>query len=356
MADPQSIEQRAKSVPFVGWSYAAANFRRLAATYAPGKLPVLILGPIGVGKETMAKAWQHVAGPSNATLPIVDLDSFTNIRRANIPDSCIATSSSPLPSNMPALDLNVARSDYQHHYRSDEENHLPKEIVSPFKLKLYMCPLELRKADILALLHYFNRVKLPKLFGGSYQSINPKLLADMLWHQTWPENALDLWRTVRTTVAKDSQSHGNWEGAKDFGELQFNKDIQVATRSDEAILFNEVARFDDLLSVAVQLYWLYLASSAGDDNEYDYPMFESSDVVWPEWPEFSREKWYGNCPNADDFRHLKIEEFARILIDHFWPRNDGRQIGKENRGRMRLPEKMEFRFRFICVLAGGFCC
>ena len=85
-----------KPIPFVGWSSAASRFREVVASHAPGgKNRVLLLGPTGVGKKTMAKVWQKVAGNEGSKIPIVNLDSKG--AATTIPDPCIAISTLPLP-------------------------------------------------------------------------------------------------------------------------------------------------------------------------------------------------------------------------------------------------------------------
>jgi DNA-binding NtrC family response regulator len=186
MSDPESIEQAASKVPFVGWSHAAAKFREMAAKHAPGgKKSVLLLGPKGVGKKAMARAWQYAAG-GDAKLPIIDLDS----KDAVIKHPCVATSRRAVPRNTHGIQLYLGEN-YHSEQNGTSDDTLDEDVVEQFSLQFFLTPLRKRPADVLALLHYFNQYYLPTKSLRPYETISRKFLEEICC-AGWGANALEL--------------------------------------------------------------------------------------------------------------------------------------------------------------------
>lgn len=308
-----------KQIPFVGWSYASARFRALAATHAPRRqASVLILGPAGVGKKAMAQAWQKAAGDS-AKLPIVDLNAADEA----VPHPCIATSNKALPEGLPVLDLGEGTA-----YKEPtagiclvKEGRIASELASKFALRVYLGPLTFRPFDILALLYYFNRHTLPKQMGCSYQSINPQLLQFMIFRAEWIANAREVLDYLTISAVNDTQRA--CKGSSGLGELRFNSDMfPEESEWDEwermTTLFGEEGvHFDELPSIAIQLYWLMCAREVGSKEIVgDYPKVHlSTRHTKPEG--FIRGEWIKGCPAVDAFRQMTVEQYVDILERRF---------------------------------------
>ncbi len=197
MADSQSTEQAAKAVPFVGWSHAAANFRQLASMNAPaGMASVLILGPTGVGKKTMAKVWQHLASQNGQTLPIINLDND----RTKIPRRCIGISTRGLPENATCLHLD--KGEYRPLTPDGAAGVISETDALRFPLKIYNLPLRFRRVDILALLEFFILHTLPKLAKCTYSSVCWRF-DHTIRNGEWDGNAQELLNILVAAVNRD---------------------------------------------------------------------------------------------------------------------------------------------------------
>jgi len=220
MAETRSTTRPAESVPFIGWSTAAARFRKIALQLAPGgKCSVLFVGQPGVGKKAMAGVWNHLSG-QGAKLPIINLDS----RREPIPHPCIAYSERPLPENASCTNLSggpVPASPAG----SEESNAIPQRKAASFQHHFYVPPLADRPADTLAILHYLNVYLLPKVFGASYERISEVALGGLLASE-WSDNILGLRNSVLASADRDHRKR------VDIGESATSEPVNLGTLED----------------------------------------------------------------------------------------------------------------------------
>ena len=179
-------------VPFIGWSKAAEEFRTRAAELAPGgAVRPLIIGDPGIGKRTMARAWQFVAG-STARMCIEDLEE----RSLTLPKRCIGVSVCRPPRGRYCFLLGSgvggdAPEPGPGAIRLDDET------MQWFELSMYMPPVHPdRPIDVLAFLDYWDRARCPRV-GIRYSGIESALLHRMLFGTGWPANLDSIYRLLR---------------------------------------------------------------------------------------------------------------------------------------------------------------
>ncbi len=336
MADNPAITPDAhlpKPIPFVGWSQAAANFRQRAAKFAPGgKLRVLLLGPTGVGKKTMARVWQKLAG--SPTLPIVPLDAG----RATLPNHCIAISTRPLSRNTKCWHLGSG--DYQFYPKgyTDAET-IPDERANQFprQLRLFMPPLRERPADILALLLFFNRYVLRARIRGSYESISQQLL-DVMLTNPWPANAQEVLKFLDDSARLDVRRiiKPKESPAINLGNLRasLNQDIfplwnefNTQPRRQKKIM-SKVLEAIDRGDLPDTMYWRKYekmgVSNSGKITRWAM-LSDEPVIIFSELAEIAVRSYYEKClpllappllsrdkavPSAGAFRQLTIEQFV----------------------------------------------
>lgn len=188
-------------VPFIGWSRTSHNFRTLAARLAPGgNIAPLFVGEPGVGKRTMARVWQHLAG-GEVAFPIVDLDR----NPGDLPGRWIGHSSrlpgrgtrcyllgSGCPGGMP--DSGTAGPV------------LPAHLMGRFDVVIHVPPIRgHREVDVLAYLDLCARVRFPAA-GYPFQRIEMGLLRRMLLGRDWPGNFSELGRFVESTARNNASA------------------------------------------------------------------------------------------------------------------------------------------------------
>jgi hypothetical protein len=200
------------TVPFIGWSLAAQEFRRIVQKHAKKPVSVLIVGEHGVGKRTMAAVWRHVSGRNKKELPLVDLDAPPS----TLPSPCIAVSTRP-PASGREIPVGRAaprgtREALLLHLDTGRiapvppeecgSSCLPDGQASQFKPRLYMPPLRRRQLDILAVLHFFGlRVLRPRI-----KAVSSALIHRLLLDSSWPGNVRSLldYFCYRAAVAGES--------------------------------------------------------------------------------------------------------------------------------------------------------
>ncbi|MDY3555979.1 sigma 54-interacting transcriptional regulator [Gemmata sp. JC717] len=202
-----------RNIPFIGWSVAAQNFRRVVEERAAKPISVLIVGEAGVGKHLMASVWQAISRAGKDKLPIIELDTGV----ASLPPRCIAISTRPPAHNRTGpkgrggslITLNAPW-----HLGEDcyapippgecETDPLPDSVSSRFSLKLYMPPLQSRLIDILAVLHALAE-HAPAADRGFVSS---SLIHRLFWHSRWVGNVAQLIDYLRARIADVSVAEG----------------------------------------------------------------------------------------------------------------------------------------------------
>jgi hypothetical protein len=190
------------TVPFIGWSLAAQEFRRIAEEQAKKPVSVLLLGERGVGKHTMARVWQHVAGATEKELPLVELDSPL----ASLPPRCIGISTRPTSSRRKWRAGEVEpwhlgkdkKAPIPATERKGKGKPLPDDLVAPFMVRLYMPPLAQRQIDILALLYFFCSTFQN---GGCLQLVSSTLIHRLMLDVSWRGNARQLIAYLRSRAS-----------------------------------------------------------------------------------------------------------------------------------------------------------
>jgi hypothetical protein len=184
------------TIPFIGWSLAAQEFRQRAAEDAQKPISVLLLGERGVGKQTMARVWRYLAGATEKELPPVDLDNPPS----SLPPRCIAISTRPTSSSRSVppgkrFKWRAAEVEPQHLGLArrapipDTEcqgEPLPDGLAARFMVRLYMPPLCQRQIDVLALLYFFCSTFQK---GGCLQLVSSTLIHRLMLDVSWWGNA-----------------------------------------------------------------------------------------------------------------------------------------------------------------------
>jgi hypothetical protein len=195
------------NIPYVGWSVAAQNFRRLVAERASDPISVLIVGEPGVGKRLMARVWQKLSRAGVKKCPIVDLDA----EGPSLPSRCIAHTTRPPEHKRAAYQSNGRGSPVPHnapwHLGHDrfaaippgecEAPPLPASLLSAFNLVLYMPPLRERMIDVLAVLHALAM----QAASADRGQVSAVLIHRLLTHSRWEGNVAQLIGYLRARIA-----------------------------------------------------------------------------------------------------------------------------------------------------------
>jgi hypothetical protein len=212
----------ASKVPFLGWSTAAQEFRIKAAEFAPaGIMRPLIIGDPGVGKKTMARAWQYVIDPG-VRMPIEVLEELS----VKVPERFIGLTVCRPCRGRSCFLLGSGR-------RGDVPEPQPGKIrlddamMQRFELPLYMPPIHPhRPVDVLAFLDYWNRARSPRV-GIRYQAIEASLLRRMLFGGDWPGNFESIYGQLRILNHLNRPSSGDLPENRDEDPGEEDKDAEI---------------------------------------------------------------------------------------------------------------------------------
>lgn len=194
-----SPPQTKPTVPFVGWSCAAENFRRYSTEHAPQGKSVLMLGVYGVGKRYMALAWQHARELD--PLPIIDLDDKNTYNMTTLRRPCIAVSQRPLPKGVPFTDLSTGSLTALTQDVPGQDT-IDESFAQLFPHRIYMPRLDQRKGDSICLLHFYNRFILPAVTGYTYESMSGEVWGAFVRSQ-WHNNARELLGSLLAAAERD---------------------------------------------------------------------------------------------------------------------------------------------------------
>ncbi|MFO0892839.1 MAG: hypothetical protein U0790_27320 [Isosphaeraceae bacterium] len=305
-------------VPFLGWSRAAHEFRRLAARLAPtGSFRPLIIGESGVGKRTMACVWRRVSGQSPEERPIIDLDTWGDA----VPFECIAVTARRPP---PGRDC----------WRLDEgawgeaggRGDLPAELMQRFSIPIYMPPLHgCRQIDALAYLDFCTRARFPR-HRIEYRRIAADLIEGILFGSDWPANLAGLARSLRNLSYADGGrlSPADHRGGSDppgdtlrdrWPELRWFGSRGVGSDNSGLVAWacgGEEVAAESVPDVAVRLYTRLAQSRVAEHSGREAEGMHRS----PGTPKVSTDLPPPDL-TAREFLELSEEQFARrYLIAH----------------------------------------
>ena len=220
---PKSLTPQ--EIPFVGWSRAACEYRQQAARFAPsGSVRPLIIGEPGVGRKTMARAWQVATG-RGAESRIEDLDW----RSVGLPTCFIGVTTFRPPKGRYCVLLGRgARGEVPGPGPGSDTDglRLEDEIMQLFGLPLFMPPISSgREIDVLAFLDYWNRARSPYV-GIRYRKISLALLRRLALMGPWPANLEGVYRHLRML------NHLNRPAASDGDALATMLELEILRERD----------------------------------------------------------------------------------------------------------------------------
>ena len=199
--------------PYVGWSRASHQFRRLAEDgHFGGSL--LIVGEPGIHCRWMAEAYRRFIHERKDALPIEQIDERTR----RVPTTVIGISNNPIASGrvVPpgrAVPRKVAEL-LPLHLDTGKRSAIPVEeclgqplsdhVVGQFRAKVYIPPLRRRRMDILAILHLFGTRVAPRL-KLKCRGVSSVLIHQLLLDSPWLGNDAAILTYLRE-LAKSSGS------------------------------------------------------------------------------------------------------------------------------------------------------
>ena len=273
--DDRTADGGPGSIPFVGWSLAAHEFRAKAAEFAPsGSVRPLFIGDPGVGKETMAQAWLAV-GPQDGdrALKFVDLDKRSFLPRRRYLG---VTTYRPLDGRLVAV---LGRGVREELPASPEMGRtLVDAFWHYFDLALFMPPIRSdRQIDVLAFLDFWHQARSARA-RLRYRRIAGPLLHRMIFEDQFPNNLDGIYAHLRMLGNADRMILGQADEGSSILDVETLRD-GPGSRSSESNLTAPAAAdeepagwdpegvaFESLPDIAVRMYLWWLPTRIARTN------------------------------------------------------------------------------------------